>query len=913
MTVESIRPSEEELLVFISSRQDDELSRARALAIETVDNFPGMRVSAFEDAPASSEAARDRYIRNAEEADFVIWLVGSTTRQPIVEEIDACLRTEGKLLPFLLPATERDSKTQELIERVQKIVTWRKVDNVENLPDHIRTALTDEVVRAVRNPVPWNHDRYLEQKRRESIAHTKRLWTTFGVQDGIADSLANDQSIGNRIEAPPSGVVMVGASQGSGKTLAAHRLYQQMLKNRMEDHLQPIPVFVDARNVNGDFQDHIRNTVGNQGNIHIQPMLVIIDSLDEIGRHNANRILSEIESFTEANPRTAAVVMTRPLPGLKSIGESKPLPECSRDEFTAIVSSVAVRTVNAHEIPFRISRTRNPLFAVIVGTHLRSSGNALGTTPSQMVSLLVQRILEESDDFPEETAELLKKLAVATITSGGPVPRHTVSLREAGQQRTASSRLVFEQGGKFDFTLAVFREWFAARALVERTVDSHEIELNSDGWIVPLSIAINSGTEELSCEIMEAITTRDPGIASLVLEEVKHNWSSPENTGELPPGTALEIGHAIRQAMTNWKEGLGPLMSALGVLDSSGNIPTLGVTKGQRFVNTSWYRGERELTPVIELPGNHFSNRLHNPSSENIWDWPASSSRIVEDTRVWQWTITHDDLSKSLSGQLETFQLALDSPEGFYEFAYDFAKYFTRDPFAATDAPSFSEVLKSIDECLSSLGVGRNATIMFSPSQYTFTVTELELFREKLSAIPRNGSDIMPEPWPGPDKPWPEGRAGVVWFELYTAERLLQRTNAIFNAALRIYNDIVERWFPTFNKRNQMSYTLPFRMRGELQLPGKTEQYRWRDASVIYWTELANSAADSGIFFELGSEGRTSRRDRWSETRAIRNELVEQGMAFHSGWRVLPANEPRQATRLAHEWLKSDLKNLNWL
>ena len=72
MTDEPIRPSEDLLQVFISSRQDKELAHARGLAIEAVERYPGMKVWAFEDAPASSEKARDRYIANAGKADFVI-------------------------------------------------------------------------------------------------------------------------------------------------------------------------------------------------------------------------------------------------------------------------------------------------------------------------------------------------------------------------------------------------------------------------------------------------------------------------------------------------------------------------------------------------------------------------------------------------------------------------------------------------------------------------------------------------------------------------------------------------------------------------------------------------------------------------------------------------------------------------
>ena len=72
-----------------------------------------------------------------------------------------------------------------------------------------------------------------------------------------------------------------------------------------------------------------------------------------------------------------------------------------------------------------------------------------------------------------------------------------------------------------------------------------------------------------------------------------------------------------------------------------------------------------------------------------------------------------------------------------------------------------------------------------------------------------------------------------MWFEIYTEERLLQRTNLIFNAALRIYNDIVERWFPAFNKRTQMSHVFPFRMRGEIRLSGEQKRGQWRNATLI--------------------------------------------------------------------------------
>ena len=49
----------------------------------------------------------------------------------------------------------------------------------------------------------------------------------------------------------------------------------------------------------------------------------------------------------------AAVVITRPLPGLNVTAEDYALPECSEEEFLSIASRVAGREVKQFEIPFR--------------------------------------------------------------------------------------------------------------------------------------------------------------------------------------------------------------------------------------------------------------------------------------------------------------------------------------------------------------------------------------------------------------------------------------------------------------------------------------------------------------------------------------------------------------------------------
>lgn len=906
MTEETIRASEEQLLVFISSRQDEEVNRARALATETVNNYPGMRVWAFEDAPASSEAARERYIRNAGKADFVIWLIGSTTSPPVVEEIDACLRAGRKLLPFMLSAKLRDPQTQELIERVQEIVTWREVEDVETLPEHIKAALTDEMVRGVRDPAPLNHDLYLKQERRGSIAETKRLWTTLGVRDDIAQNLADDQSLGHKLDPPATGVLQVVAAQGSGKTLAAHRLYQHAIGKRLGSYFEPLPVFLNARHIKGELKDDIEKAVGEQGSVYTQPVLVIIDGLDERGRHEANQILGSVESFTNANQNVAAVVMSRSLPGLKSLDGVTALPGCSDEEFLSIASRVAGRSVHAGEIPYRVAQTQIPLFAVIIGAHFRNSRNLLGASPSQMISQLVQRILEESDDYPEEKVEPLKKLAIACTNSGENVNKAEIDPKSSVHAHLAGSRLIVEENDKIDFVLAIFREWFAARALVEKTILPSDVDLTSDRWVIPLAIAINSENASLCSEIMQVISTKDPGIAGLVLDEVKHSWSMEYPPEHLPDGTALEMGHQIRQAMSNWKKGLGPLMKAVGPTSPDGDIPTLSIDKGTRMVTIRWYRGEERMDPVVEIPP-----RWEPFSHHEYMDWYPWRSTVIEHTRVWPWTITQEDLSSSLSDLLETYSFALDSTIGIREFAVEFAETIPTYLLSTSRSPKIRELSNWIDEWLTEPGRRPQDAIGFG--QHMYTVKELELIRATLSELPRNEDDTISELWPGKDKPWPAGRSGVLWHEFYTDGQLLERTNAIFDGALRIYNNIVERWFPAFNRRHQMSYMLPLRLEGVLIRRSASERRERSNAVIDWWPRLVNSNADSGVFFELGSDNKVFESNTIEKRQTARDEFLLHRGHFHHTSQILPGYDPRPATKLAHDWLTTDLESLHWL
>ena len=127
----------------------------------------------------------------------------------------------------------------------------------------------------------------------------------------------------------------------------------------------------------------------------------------------------------------------------------------------------------------------------------------------------------------------------------------------------------------------------------------------------------------------------------------------------------------------------------------------------------------------------------------------------------------------------------------------------------------------------------------------------------------------------------------------YTEESVLQRTNDIFNGALRIYNNIVERRLPAFNTRNQMRHMLPFRMKGELVLPEYGRLNGPNEAYLLYWNEWADDTNSSGIFIELGPMGGATNDDIRRKIQAAQEKFVAQGMPYYNGIQALPIHGAR--------------------
>ena len=198
------------------------------------------------------------------------------------------------------------------------------------------------------------------------------------------------------------------------------------------------------------------------------------------------------------------MLTTRPLPGLdlENTGKLIDIPLLSDEDATGLITRVAGRNV-AHFMPFDLmldwsdsirKAAQHPLFAVMIGTEIRDSTEMAIRLPSQLVRRLSQKVLGRSDGSEEVVYRLLKALAAKAISSGVQVPKESMSLNPYDLNLLYDSRLVTEDDGKLDFTLPIFREWFAARALVEGSVPIKDALSILDRWFTPLSIAVVAET-----------------------------------------------------------------------------------------------------------------------------------------------------------------------------------------------------------------------------------------------------------------------------------------------------------------------------------------------------------------------------------------------------------------------------------
>ena len=422
-------------------------------------------------------------------------------------------------------------------------------------------------------------------------------------------------------------------------------------------------------------------------------------------------------------------------------------------------------------------------------------------------------------------------------------------------------------------------------------------------WVIPITIAMRSDDEDLGISLMSSLASTSPGIASKVLKELDDNKFI--TVTEIPPidKTSQELGLAIRKSMADWGFGLGSeLMREIGPVNESGALYPLGMSVDSCWVTTSWYRGTKNLEPVVEAPDfdRYGSDRNIDPG------WRSLLRTTVNTTKYWPWVLTKDMLEDSLKEEIESMRLSLMSVDAVRELSYEFGSNLFRSAFTNLKVNAIEDVLAFVESKLSNVEY-----VSIHGSKYTDR--EIQAIVSGLSRMLNHGEIFIKDPWPGPDKTLPAGRTSWRRFEDYTDSRLLERVVAIYEAALRIYTDMTATYFNNLGTGSRRRLILQAKLEGMLTIPSSYDSYR--DSPVLtYWPRSAEENEQSRIDFHLAYEDYDSHeRIEQMEVVARPENLEGLGSTFvHSTMQPLGHNSKRPATELAYKWLNADLEEIDW-
>ena len=898
--------SETKLKVFVSSRQTPSVNWARDEARAAINEIPIMRPWLFEDTLASSEDPESSFNRHVAEADIVILLIGADTSESVIQESLTCIKAGGRLLAFLLPVSDRDAKTEEWISRIQSSAKWCKLSQHDSVRECIKESLWEEVVRAVRGVNFPNRNRQLLGLADQSSAMCEFNWRSLGVSDEIARGLAADESVGSvEVEMRPGEIAFVVGEQGSGKTLALHRMNQEFLRIAAADSMAPVPVFVRARSRAQSLEDHVASVTSGFVVRGEEIVLLLVDGLNEIEPQRAKDLLGEVHGFVSTNPSSLAVIATEPTPLIEGLGLITQIPQMSEEQALSMLSRVSGREVDWREVWSWPSSMRDavrlPMFNVMTGSELAHAGYLQVSRPVELIHRIMRRMVEDSSNVELALGELLLRLAIEAVQEGGSVEVSEVSGNLEDQMRILESRLTVRDGTKVDFALPIFRDWYAARALIERRVLLSEINPIVEKWIVPTAIAISSGDHERSKSLMGASAQVNAGFAGRVMNAAGYQYLSERDDG-LPTGGALTLGEELRGAFNDWSNSLGDLMSEISPRARNGDLAPLGIRRGDwmgwGMITTAWYMGSNQLDPVIELPANIHSM---SPSPE----WKFLQSKRIDSICTWPWIFAKNVLAESLTELVNSRFLGLDSNDGIHELTHEFCCHLIDGPWQVPSRVAVKEALEAISGSsqirLARFGANRN----YGPGQIEMVETYL---RQEFAGDNRA---IIASKWPEPDREYPKGKQSWGWWECYSHERLVSRMAAIYGAAIRIYEEIVCRRLPCFSDWLPFNQTLPVSFEGRLIFPEGETNFESRPY-LHWWIRPLEKSDDSRVSFEVGSTDPAHESESQELLESARNAASAHGSGFWTGVSSLESEQFVPAVELAHKWLSGDLDSLGW-
>ena len=836
----------------------------------------------FEDAPASSQPVVAGYLDRVRTSDLVIWLIEPTTTAAVRTEIETALQAGRRVLMFRISADPSDPSTEALVERTGG--RYVRVTGADDLKRKLLASLDDEVMRSWRASGPPSHSALLDRLRSQSRIRCIDRWLAAGVSSAVADKMASDLATG--LLAVPlfdrSRFVILRGEIGSGKSLAAERVFQSAVERSREAETEGVPAFIEARTIQRSLEAHLRDN----GFVDVtrDPTLVVVDGLDEADPSRRIDLARQARRLVLTYPSLRVLVTSRPIPELNSEFTSSfvDVPPLTREESAALMSRVAETTIHLFDdSESYLEAVLRPLFAILVGVTQRDRSFSL-LPRGQLLSRLVELSLGRVSAHRESADPLLRRLARLTVDRGG----QAVPLEEVAPYSEVApllqSRLVVERDGCLRFSLSILAEWFAARELELHAESGTGIAQDPerlDRWLIPLQICIATSGRSTVSRLMEPLASTRPAKAAKVLDETFPEWGTSAEARHLP--SWRECGKQLRGAMQGWTDGLGPVRDHIAPIGPKGRLRTVGVRRHDPSTLTvSWAR--QQASPgVVQLPRDY--------DKEIEWSsWTRKLGINAHSAWAWQWTreyLDHHLVQLIRHRGLPPTESLL--PELIWRLAVRVMSprdWWTSEPIERR------KLLVRLSEIPALSSIRDDAV----PNTYVAV-------RDVVQAISETAPSQITPPWAGP-----EGVPGPYLWNGYSATSLVERTQAVYMAAVKAYGDSVARWFPKFGNDMRLARRSPFRMIGVVRESDGSPD--WFGGRVLdYYVEPCPDSAESTVEFRLAN------KETWDAFRRDVDDKFNRGEIDNSSSSVLDVFGLDAAEKLTYTWLETDLRDLGWM
>lgn len=230
---------------------------------------------------------------------------------------------------------------------------------------------TSSQAESAQDPALSYHQR-LDGLERASRARCVALWQEAGVPRAMAETFANDTSIGQPPDSlapgPEKPVVCLIGDLGLGKTITAERIFQQAIGQSRADADAPIPVHLRVADIKRPLEELVIAACAGLGDPLLKGAAVVIDTAVALGGAGLGDLLAQSRILTGTWPHTTVILASRPLPVIAQAEEAMHLAALTEQAAITLVGRIAGDEAKAEmpwPAPIRQAICR-PLLAVLL-------------------------------------------------------------------------------------------------------------------------------------------------------------------------------------------------------------------------------------------------------------------------------------------------------------------------------------------------------------------------------------------------------------------------------------------------------------------------------------------------------------------------------------------------------------------